>query len=292
VNWGGGSYYDALQVGVMKKMSRGFQIQGSFTWSKSIDNNSGSIAGDTLNNSVTSLYWFDLKQTKAVSDFNVGRTLVINGTWQIPGSKSTNAFVARATNGWQLGGIFKVNDGLPLTPNFGQGGDPLGEQSSDPWDFPNRLTGPGCATATNPGNPNNYLKEQCFGLPVAPNMAFWQANCDTTSKIYGSPATTEPFPVCLNLRGNGGRNILRGPGLVNVDMSLFKNNYISRISESFNIQLRFEVFNVFNRANYGDPGAASMSIFNANGTADPTAGLITGTVTKPRQLQLAVKIIF
>ena len=121
----------------MKKLNHGVQLQGSFTWSKSIDNNSGSIAGDTLANSITSLYWFDLRQTRAVSDYNIGRVLVINGSWQIPGIKSENAFLSRATTGWQLGGIFKINDGVPLTPTFGSGGDPLGENSSDPWDFPN-----------------------------------------------------------------------------------------------------------------------------------------------------------
>jgi len=70
--------------------------------------------------------------------------------------------LARVTNGWQIGGILKVNDGAPLTPTLGSGGDPLGEKSSDPFDFPNRVTGPGCDTATNPRNPNNYIKTGVF----------------------------------------------------------------------------------------------------------------------------------
>jgi hypothetical protein len=72
VDWGGSSAYQALQVGVVKRISHGVQLQGSFTWGKSIDNNSGSIAGDTLSNSITSLYWFDLTQSRAVSDYNIG----------------------------------------------------------------------------------------------------------------------------------------------------------------------------------------------------------------------------
>jgi hypothetical protein len=293
VDWGGSSSYEALQVGVVKKISHGVQLQGSFTWGKSIDNNSGSIAGDTLSNSITSLYWFDLSQSRALSDYNIGRVLVINGSWQIPGSKSHGALLDRVTNGWQIGGILKVNDGLPLTPTFGSGGDPLGEKSSDPWDFPDRVAGPGCDTAINSRNPNNYIKTQCFSIPSAPSMAFWTANCDPTPPIGPKGALVAvPFPQCFNLRGSVGRNILRGPGLVNLDTSLFKNNPIPRISESFNAQFRFEVFNVLNRANFQLPVITNDNIFTASGGLDPNGGVITSTVTTSRQLQLALKIIW
>ena len=291
VDWGGSSSYQALQVGVTKRISHGVQVQGSFTWGKSLDNNSGSIAGDTLANSITSLYWFDLSQTRAVSDYNIGRVLVINGRWEIPGSKSANSFLSHLTNGWQVGGIFKVNDGLPITPTFGSGGDPLGENSSDPWDFPNRLSGPGCDTATNPRNPNGYIKTECFAAPTAPNPNFWAANCDPAPPSVGGPVDPKSLQ-CFNLRGNVGRNILRGPGLVNLDTSLFKNNNFRRISETFNAQLRFEVFNIFNRANFQLPPITNDNLFTASGGIDPNGGVIISTVTTSRQLQLALKIIW
>src|SRR6202011_4140637 len=126
--------------------------------------------------------------------------------------------------------------------------------------FPNRLTGPGCDTATNPRNPNNYIKIECFGIPTAPSDAFYAANCDPTP-----PAIK---PQCFNLRGNVGRNILRGPGLINLDTSLFKNNYFTRISETFNAQFRFEVFNVLNRANFQLPVITNDNIFTASGGLD------------------------
>jgi len=293
VDWGGGSAYDALQLGVTKKMGHGVQIQVSFTWGKSIDNNSGSIAGDTLANSITSLYWFDLSQTRAVSDYNIGRVLVVNGSWQVPGSKSSSALLSHLTNGWQIGGIFKVNDGLPITPTFGSGGDPLGELSSDPWDFPSLVPGPGCNTATNPGNPANYFKTQCFGIPSAPSMAFWTQNCDPMPPIGPKGVRVAvPFPECFNLRGNAGRNILRGPGLVNVDTSIFKNNYFRKISETFNAQIRFEVFNIANHANYQLPPITNDNLFTASGAPDPAGGVLTTTVTAARELQLAVKFIW
>jgi outer membrane receptor protein involved in Fe transport len=291
VDWGGSSSYQALQVGVVKKISHGVQLQGSFTWGKSIDNNSGSIAGDTLLNSITSDYWFDLSQTRGVSDYNIGRALVINGSWQIPGSKSQNPLLARVTNGWQIGGILKVNDGLPLTPSLGSGGDPLGEKSSDPWDFPSRVTGPGCDTAVNLRNPNNYINTKCFALPTAP--VSFAAQCTGFSGV--DPVVTPPPSgqvYCSNLRGNVGRNILRGPGLVNLDTSLFKNNYIRRISETFNAQLRFEVFNVLNHANFQLPVLTSDNIFTAAGGLDPLGGVIISTVTRPRELQLALKLVW
>src|SRR6202035_318961 len=158
-------------------------------------------------------------------DFNIGRTLVVTLTWQVPSPKSLSGAAGWITSGWEVGGIYKVSDGVPFTPTFGTDGDPQGLNSSDTWDFPNRLTTPGCQSLVNPGNPNNYIKTQCFALPTAPSMAFWQANCDTTSLIYGPSAipTTEPFPVCFNLRGTGGRNILIGPGTSNLDFSIFKN---------------------------------------------------------------------
>jgi len=60
LNWAASSPIHALQLGVVKRLNQGFQIQGSFTWGKSIDNNSGVIAGDQFSNSISSLDWFDL----------------------------------------------------------------------------------------------------------------------------------------------------------------------------------------------------------------------------------------
>jgi len=56
-------------------------------------------------------------------------------TWQLPASKSAPPFVGWAVNGWELGGILKVNDGPPFTPTFGTGGDPQGLNNGDDWAF-------------------------------------------------------------------------------------------------------------------------------------------------------------
>src|SRR5207245_9415344 len=99
----GHSQYDALEAQLAKRMSHGFQVQGVFTWSKSIDTSSASVAGDTFSNSISSLHWFDMRLSRGLSDFNVGRSLVVDGTWELPTPKSLAAAPARwALGGWAL----------------------------------------------------------------------------------------------------------------------------------------------------------------------------------------------
>jgi len=280
----GSSSYNALEIGVEKRMSHGLQFQTSYTWGKSIDTGSSSVVGDTFANSIASPLWFDLRLNRGLSDFNVGRTLVINGTWLVPQLHALSGPAAWLVNGWQLGAIYKANDGVPFTATFGTDGDPLGLRGSDTWDFPNRLVGPGCGTLVNPGNPNNYIKTQCFAVPTAPSAAFYKANCDPA---FGK------FPECFNLRGNSGRNILIGPGTSNLDFSVFKNNYIKRISENFNIQFRAEFFNILNHANFAVPAnPGNTDIFDSTGAPTGVAGLLTSTTTTAREIQFALKVVW
>jgi hypothetical protein len=182
VKWAGGSRYDDLEVKIQKQMSHGFQLQGSFTWGKSIDNSSSVVAGNAFQNSVSSPDWYDLSLNRAVSDYNIGRTIVINGVWQVPRWKSATGLKNFAANGWELGAILKVNDGPPFTPVWGSGSDPAKTKNSDlTYAYPNRVTGPGCDTLVNPGDPDNYIKGQCFMLPTAPDSFF-----------------TGPTPLCIS----------------------------------------------------------------------------------------------
>jgi Carboxypeptidase regulatory-like domain/TonB-dependent Receptor Plug Domain/TonB dependent receptor len=312
----GHSYYNALEAQLAKRMSRGFQVQGTFTWAKSMDTSSASVAGDTFGNSISSLDWFDLKLSRAPSDFNVGKTLVINGTWEVPTPKSlTSAPAQWALGGWELGLIFTASGGIPFTPTWGTGSDPANTNSSDDWAFPNRLGGAGCKTLTNPGHPSAYIKNGCFQVPTAPDLAFWNANCNfappslvdnngnqITINHPQNPAMDGapwlPALPCFNLRGNAGRNILTGPGVTSLDFSLFKNNYIKRISERFNVQFRAEIFNILNHANFAPPiTPTNTDIFDgtgniSGGVTSPTAGVLTRTTTTAREIQFAVKVIF
>jgi hypothetical protein len=296
LHYEGNSFYNALEVAVQKAMSHGVQFQTSFTWGKSIDTGSATGHGDQFSNSISSLPPYDLRALRARSDFDIKRSLVVSLSWQVPSPKSLSGPAAWVTGGWEVGGIYKVSDGIPFTPTWGTGGDPQGLLNSDDWAFPNRLNTPGCATATNPGNPNNYLKTQCFTVPTAPDMAFWNANCDPAPPSLGGPIAGSSLPAlaCFNLRGNSGRNTVTGPSLMNLDFSVFKNNSIKRISESFNVQFRAEFFNVLNRANFAVPSIALFrtDIFDGTGTPSPTAGVLTSTATPGREIQFALKFVW
>jgi hypothetical protein len=251
--------YHGLELQVKKRMSHGLQIQGSYTWSRSIDTGSGTTDGDQFANGITSLFFFDPKLRRGPSDFNISQVLTINYIWELPRPSFSGAG-AWPLSGWELGGIFQANTGQPFTVILG--GDPLGLNNVDPFDFPDRLTGPGCGSLANPGNPNNYIKLQCFAFP--------------------NPVTR---------LGTAGRNIVIGPGLTSFDVSLFKNNPIRRISESFNAQFRVEMFNVLNHANFNPP-TNNITIFDGSGVPVPGAGLIDSTSTTSRQIQFALKLIW
>jgi hypothetical protein len=308
----GRSYYNALELQLAKRMSHGFQVQGAFTWGKSMDTSSATGLGDPFGNSISSLNYFDTRLTRGLSDFNVDRTLVINGTWDVPSPKSWSGPAHWIAGGWELGTIFTASGGVPFTPTWGTGSDPAFTQSQDDYAYLNVLGGPGCKTLTNPGHPDNYIKTQCFSVPTAPDLAYWNANCDPAPPSLGSainplnPALSGqpqlPPLACFNLRGRQGRNTLIGPGIASLDFSIFKNNRIPRISENFNIQFRAEMFNVLNRPNFASPGPGdgNTDIFDATGTSlapsasNPrgTAGVLIHTTIPERQIQFAMKIIF
>jgi len=258
--WSGDSYYDALEVQIKKKMGRG-SVEGSYTWGKSIDTSSGSLVGDEYSNSISSPLFFSPRLNRGLSDFNVAQNLEVNYTWEIGTPKWASGIKGWALGGWQVGGVFEASTGVPFTPGFG--GDTLGVKSTDPnIDVPNLIAGPGCSSPVNSGNPVSYIKTQCFAVP--------------------SPIT---------LRGNLGRNTLIGPGLVNFDFSLFKNNYVKRISDRFNAQFRAEFFNILNHPNFAPP-LDNRNVFDSAGNRVANAGLITSTQTPSRQIQFAVKLIW
>ncbi len=300
----GRSYFDALELQLAKRMSHGFQMQGTYTWGKSIDTSSATLAGDAFGNSISSLNWFDMKLTRGLSDFNVKRTLVVNGTWEIPTAKSWTGPAKWATDGWELGLIFTASDGVPFTPNWGTGSDPAGTNSNDDFAYLNRLNLPGCASPTHPGEPRNYIKTECFAIPTAPDLTFWNTYCAGGPGAPGIPApsATPQNLQCYNLRGTAGRNTIIGPGVTNLDFSVFKNNRVKRISETFNVQFRLEMFNIMNHPNFGPPGPGdgNTDIFDANGASlkplpdgsGGQAGVLQRTTIPERQIQFAVKIVF
>jgi hypothetical protein len=284
------TFFDGLEAQLVKRMSHGFEVQGSYTWSRAIDGGGGTTSSDAFVNAIPTLFYFLPKYRRAAADFNVGQNLTINYLWTMPTPNSLHGPAAWAARGWQLGGVFEVRGGLPFTPLIG--GDPLGLNNTAAFAYPDRLRGPGCGSLVNPGNVNNYIKLNCFALPTAtPAIA---SRCVPFGFVPPPTNPSQPAAnpgisgTCSNLLGNGGRDEIYGPGQVNFDFSLVKN---SQIKENLNLEFRAEFFNLFNHSNFNSP-IANSTLFAQDGSAVGGAGAFDSTSTSNREIQFALKIIF
>jgi hypothetical protein len=260
--WDGSYYYNGLQVQLKKAMGHGLQAEGSYTFSKGIDDGGGSVASDPFRNSISTLLWFCKACRRGLSDQDQRHVLTVNYEWDIPTPGSFNAAEKAILGGWETGSILTIASGTPFTVLIA--GDQLGQNNSDAYQYPDKVNGPGCANPVNPqiANPSSqypaaYIKIQCF---AAPNPSY--------------------------RLGTAGRNSAIGPGLVDLDFSLFKN---IPIREALKAQFRAEFFNVLNRANFQAPNDNRV-LLNPDGTqASPSSGAITLLNTTARQIQFALK---
>jgi hypothetical protein len=295
------SWYDSLQVKVDKKVSHGLMMGGSFTWGKSFDTSSSSFASDNYANNPSAITpYFDLSKDKGLSDFNVTRSVSINGLYAIPTPASWHGIMQSAARGWGIGANFLMSDGIPLWPLM-VAGDSLGILNGGAYDVPDLV--PGCnLVLPNYRQTLNYINPACYTVPQAPSQAFYNGSgtigtagynpgCDPqVSKKTGIAAF--PFPNCINLMGNDPRNIVIGPGLINLDLSVTKDTYIKRISETANLQFRAEMFNLPNRTNFAFPSAGNLGSLDASGKPVPGFGTLSNTQSPNRQLQFALKLLW
>src|SRR5487761_26454 len=262
--WSAGSFYDALQINVVKRWSRGLQLQGNYTFSKSVDDGSTTFSTDEFSNTIGNpLSIFDPTFNRGLSDFDVRNRGVINGVWAIPTPISWQGARRWALGGWEVTGIATFATGTPFSPvlasdraltQTSRSGADLGER-------PNLVLGPGCSNPTT-GNVNGYINLSCFAFPAAGTV------------------------------GTLGRNTLIGPGFANYDWGLFKNTPVRRISENFNIQFRVEFFNAFNRPNFDIPSRGNVVIFDKKGNIPGSAGILTQTRNDSREIQFGLKVIW
>ena len=91
--------------------------------------------------------------------------------------------------------------------------------------------------------------------------------------------------------GNAGRNILIGPGLANLDFSLAKDTAVGFLGEAGKLEFRADFFNILNRVNFENPSAGIFDIARPNEYLG-TAGEISDTATKSREIQLSLKLVF
>ena len=249
------SWYNALQVKFTRRMSQGLHFQTSYTWSHSNDNASGQLAGDFGNNNVLPQDPYDLKASEwGRSSFDLTQVLVINFNYDLPSLDLTGA-AGKLLNGWQLSGIANVTDGVPFTAE--NSGDRDRDQARSA-SRPNLASG----ASNNPvlGGPDQYFDIRAFEL---------------------QPQGTY---------GDVGKNTIIGPGLATFDLALKKE---TALSEEADLEFRFELFNLFNRANFNIPsGTIITGSGGGTGNFRSSGAQITSTVTTNRQIQFGLKIGF
>ena len=254
--WNSDSIFHALEVQLNRRLSHGLQAGLSYAYGKTIDSGSASAFQDNFANSAQRLY-FDPGEGRGPSDFDIRHNFTFNAIWELPNLKVGPRAIRWVSSGWQLGGILHLATGEPFTPQTAP--DPLGMSGASAFDRPDVVAGSSCSgSKVNPGNPLHYIQTQCFA-----------------------------FPNPKNRIGNAGRNVLIGPGIANLDSSLFKNFG----PERFHAQFRAEFFNVLNHTNFASP-LNFTSLFSASGAPISAAGTITATTTTSRQIQFGLKLLW
>jgi hypothetical protein len=252
--WDGQYWYNGLQVQLNKAMSRTFEVGGSYTYSKNMDTGGGSVASDPFRNSISSLLWFCKACRRGLSDQDQRHNLTVHYEWDIPSPGSFGRPEKIILGDWEVGGILTVASGTPFTVLVQ--GDPLGQGSTDPYQYPDKVPGPDCKNPVNPQNASNYIKLNCFTAPLISTQL-----------------------------GDAGRNSAIGPGLIDMDFSLFKN---IPIHEALKAQFRAEFFNILNRPNFNSPNDNRV-VLDQSGNPVNNAGVITIMNTTSRQIQFALK---
>ncbi|MGD0787614.1 MAG: TonB-dependent receptor [Terracidiphilus sp.] len=259
--------YNSLQSSIAKRLGDGLQFLGSYTWSKILDETSGSGGGDVFELWLLTNNQNNPRQAYGLTDFDRDQRAVVNFTWTSPKFQQTPILARRALSDWAFSGIAVIQSGSPITLLDSNAGAVYGN-------FLNRAQ----RTGSNPSTQgslhsrvlNGYLDPNAFTIaPEAPN---------------GSGPGDTDF-------GNSGVGILRGPGQHNMDMAVER---IFPVTESSNFRFRAEFFNLTNTPQFANPNNSLDFVEGSNGPANVSSGFgaISETAANPRIIQLAVKFLF
>jgi hypothetical protein len=259
----GDSWYTALIADVRRRFTAGWSFQASYTWSDSEDTTQASTFFSDATNGTTSAFpEFIPDYNRGPSDFNVRHNLVANTTWDIPWGRDLSGVTGALLADWRVSAIATYRSGYPLTV-FVQN-----NRSRSQWqpslgpgigrDRPSYTPGFDASNAVT-GDPEHWFNPQAFVL---------------------QPAGTF---------GNTGRGDFVGPDLRFVDLALVKN---VRPTPTTGLELRVEIFNIFNRANFGVPNLVTFAGAADNEAPLGSFGRIRNTVTSARQMQLGARFKF
>lgn len=259
----GSSQYDSLQASFVQRNFYGLDTQYNLTWSKCFDNNSVNRggAGDypQLNNPL------NVRDSWGLCDSDVRLNFNISGVYSVPTMRRLGKYLG---SGWQISTIYTAISGRPFSVLLGGGTDPSGQGLDGnairaAWD--------GTPVHYNTRNPDNYIVEtySASGVPLSPFYI--------------------PGPGQV---GNSRRNQLIGPGLSQLDATIIKN---TKITERLNMQFRWEVYNVLNRANFyylPNNTLTGGDLFQITRTPDVAAGNPVVSQGGPRNMNFALKFEF
>ena len=271
----GNSSYNALWVTASKRLSNGFQFNASYTFSKSIDYNSQSSQGVTVQDS------FNLRGDRGLSDFDARHRFVVNGIYELPFDRN------QLVGGWQLSFITQSQSGNPVTLLAGN----AAAIGAIPAANANSLTG----LATLRPDVNGAVTVAPTTATNVPGIQWFSgAVCDPRPGGVCPAGSAVILPVAfvggrsVFHFGSMGRNVIIGPRFNNTDFSVIKR---TKIGENKLIEFRAEVFDLFNHANFGQPGRVAQVGSTTFGVISNTR-FATGDSGSSRQVQFALKFMF
>jgi len=287
------SHYNALQFQATKRMSHGLQINGSYTWSHALDEQSGLGLFYNGNDPLTP------HSSYASSDFDRTHVITISYLYQFPKSANATGFVKYLVNGWGISGVTILESGQPFSVyDFSGSVAGLYFSADDFITNPILPLTPGVSpkqamkqgtTGVNAGN--QYFNPADFTIPIV----------NPTDGSNGVPpcgmtvAGTGPFcdPVETGY-GNNGRNLFRAPFQNRFDFSVVKN---FQINERFNLKFEADAFNIFNHPSFDAPNnnVTLDPCFNPQpcySPAAPSVGFIEDTLGSARFIQMALHLTF
>ncbi len=254
----GYSDYNSLQAQFKRRFSRGFQALLAYTWSKSLD----TASDESITNLQAPAVRTGIDNDRGPSSFDIRHTFTGTASYEIPAWGESRA--ARAIfGGFALDSVVRLRTAAPV--NVVSGRDPLG------------------LGLTNVARPDLVLGQPLYlfgeGFPGG--------------KRFNPAAFDSATPLAQARQGTLGRNVLRGFGLTQVDLSVRRQFHIF---EGLNLQFRADAFNIFNGPNFANPtGVLTSGNFGRSTQMVNTAlgGLNSQfQVGGPRSIQLALKLLF
>lgn len=299
----GNSIYHGLQAVLSHSYSKGLYFQLAYTYSHSIDNGSGSTFTDELDGLFGYGDLLNPNSQRGTSDFDRTHRLVMSYNYELPFARwshiDNQGLVGHLVNGWAINGVVTLQSGTPYNLYDSSALTLQDLDGLNGTNFATLAPGMTLADAVTHGSVqsrvNNYLN---LGAFVTGGNCVNSQNvivpCTIPNPVQPGPPTIPNPAVEGAAIGNVGRNVFRGPRQQNWDMSLVKN---TKIGERLSVDFRAEAFNMFNHPSFQSPQAGvgqGFSFFGNYGLVNLAAGTsaITGTVSTPRILQLALKFNF